>query len=606
MGQKQSKLFGSCTSPDEGVVAEQPETTEQTEQPEVPATVEGKTIDVKNPEAETLPPQAIETKEPASEPAVVASEPVVEPVAEPVAQDTTEPVVRRDPVPVPDYDGVDFCLPQYLQDMVAKLPGNSDVWKYFLSVTQIPRGSNMEGEDFRHKRIQHFLVEQAKLLGCEAIVDTGDNVIIRKPAVEGCENMETICLQCHMDMVVQKDDGVDIDLNHQALTPRIVDDYVMATGTSLGADNGIGIGLCYAILADKTIKHGPLEILVTRDEETGLYGAEALQQGILKASHCINVDSEDENAICVGCAGGETRIFTIPVIREKMPEYKKQSVILSNFTGGHTGADIDKNRANPIQIIARLLKAAEEFVDYRFISINCGTADNAIPRKCIVDLGIPSQDITIFENKMQAEWEKFRHEYLHTEIASDMTFVDSESNEECTTKDCTCKIIDVMNVIPYGPLSRVDGCPELVQASMTCAIAESKDDKLYLTCSIRANGETERNSIATKLESLAILSGIEISEPKGSYPGWEPDFNSEILGKLKEAYKEAIDVDARIFAIHAGLECGILKNKYPQMSFASVGPTVLNPHSPQEKLLISSVPNMYKVLVWCLEHIGRI
>lgn len=495
-------------------------------------------------------------------------------------------------------------LPEYIQDLQKELGEPAPVWKYMLAVTQIPRGSNMGEEMHKHLKILAFLKEKAEELGCEAIVDKGQNLIIRKPASAGSEDKPTVCLQCHMDMVVQKNDDVVINFDTDPLTPRILDGYLRATGTSLGADNGIGIAACFAILEDKTLKHGPLEILVTRDEETGLYGAQELEPGVLKAKYMINVDSEEEGAVCVGCAGGFTIHHFLNTPREAVEGYVMRNVVINNFVGGHSGVDIDLGRANPNHVMARLLTATK--VEYRMVSFECGTAHNAIPRKAAMVVAVPAADAETFAADLKKEFDLFYHEYKTIEAAA--TFECSAAADVTLlpiTVAATRQAINFLHLMPFGPIRMspiTKGTPE---TSITCAVASTADpEKLKFISSVRSFSESQKDWMYSRLKTFGEVCGMEVSEMIGSYPGWEPNVESPLTKATVAACREAFDKEPKVYAIHAGLECGLFMTKYPNLDCCSIGPELNFPHSPDERLLIESVPRFYNILVKILANLA--
>ena len=324
-----------------------------------------------------------------------------------------------------------------------------------------------------------------------------------------------MCLQCHMDMVVQKDDETVIDFDTDPLVPRIADGFLRATGTSLGADNGIGIAACFSILEDKTIKHGPLEVLVTRDEETGMYGATDLEPGLLKAQYMINVDSEEQNAVCIGCAGGFTVNMKLPLIREEVPSMKKLSLVLNNFVGGHTGCDIHLGRANPLHVMSRLL-CATGLSSYRLLEIHCGTADNAIPRKCVVEMAVPEADEAAFTKALQEEFARFQKEYKLIESSATFTITPSTSEQTPATQRCTEQFVNFLQICPFGVQRYSPSEPTEVESSMTCAIAQSSEELVQFTTSVRSSSNTQMDAMYNKLKCVCAMAGLDLSEKKAA------------------------------------------------------------------------------------------
>ena len=322
-----------------------------------------------------------------------------------------------------------------------------------------------------------------------------------------------MCLQCHMDMVVEKNDDVVIDFEKDPLTPRIVDGkWLMASGTSLGADNGIGIATCFAILEDNSIQHGPLEVLITRDEETGMFGATDLEEGILKAKYLINVDSEEENSICIGCAGGFTVNMTLPTPRESFPDSTQLTLTLNGFVGGHTGCDIDLGRANPLHVISRLLSAVHD--DYRVIAIQCGTADNAIPRKCVVSVAVATSQLDSFKKGIESAFDCFKKEYHQIEKDATLTISDNSEDRLPISKEATMQFVNFLNVCPFAVQRYSPVVKNAVETSMTCAIAKTLESSISFVASVRSSSSTQMDMMYNKLKCVVEMAGMSISEKK--------------------------------------------------------------------------------------------
>lgn len=485
-------------------------------------------------------------------------------------------------------------LPKYLEDLVNELPGDKNAWKYFFAVTQIPRGSNQEGEFFRHKKVLAFLKEAADELGHETYIDTADNLIVRVKATEGLEDKPIVCYQCHMDMVCQKTDDCPINMETDPLQPYSDGKYIRAKGTSLGADNGIGIGSCFALLADKELKHGPLEILVTRDEETGLYGAASLEPGVLKAKYLINVDSEERCQICIGCAGGFTYKVNLKAEREAVEGYAIKKLVINNTCGGHSGVQINLGRCNPVHVMARLLKSTK--INYRVVSMECGTAHNAIPRKCEALIAVPKADEAAFVEQVTAEFKNFAHEYRKIEPNATFDVTDAEAPYAPATEECTKKLINFLNIIPFGPMRMSSEVEGLVETSMILAVTKSCEASFDFIGSVRSSSGTQIEMMYRKLQCFCDVVGATLSEKIGQYPAWEPNADNLVTKVLQQAYREETKEEPLIYAIHAGLECGLFLDKYPYMECTSIGPEVHFPHSPDETLLISSVEEFIRVL----------
>lgn len=407
-----------------------------------------------------------------------------------------------------------------------------------------------------------------------------------------------------MDMVCQADDEIDIDFTKDPIIPRIDGKYLKATHTSLGADDGIGIATCFAVLADKTIKHGPLEILVTRDEETGLYGASDLEPGILKATTLINVDNEDENAICIGCAGGFNVELRLPTVRQIEEGFVPRELVLNNFVGGHSGCDIHLGRANPMHVLGRLLAALPDADAYRVLSLECGTAHNAIPRKCVARLAVRSAALEAVEAQLRAAFAAFAREYALIEPSASLSLQAVEDARPPCDRRSTQRLVGFLNACPFGPQRFSPVVEGLVETSMTCAIGTTEDlDCLKFTVSVRSSSKSQIDFMYRKLECLCAMAGMAISQRIGEYPGWDPDPESKVTKVMEKIYAQLYGKQPWVYACHAGLECGLIMQKYPGMDCTSVGPEVNFPHSPDERCLISSVPPFMEVIRRTLEEL---
>ena len=337
----------------------------------------------------------------------------------------------------------------------------------------------------------------------------------------GLEDKPSICLQCHMDMVVEKNDDVQINFETDPLTPRIVDNkWLMATGTSLGADDGIGVATCFAILADPSLKHGPLEVLITRDEETGMFGALELEPGLLRSPYLINVDSEEENALCIGCAGGFTVDCTLPVTRSADPKTAVLRITLNDFRGGHSGCDIDAGRANPLHVMGRLLTAVNPAI--RVVSIQCGTADNAIPRKCIVEIAVNPDESQQVQSEISRGFDAFRREFQRTEPAAKLEIeakpLGETVDETPIDGDASRRLLHFLNVCPFGVQRYSPAVKSDVETSLTCAIAQSSPREVGFVVSVRSSVSSQLDWTYSRLRCLADLCGMRISPRKAEFP----------------------------------------------------------------------------------------
>ena len=469
------------------------------------------------------------------------------------------------------------------------------VWKHFYSLTQIPRPSKKE------ERAILFLEKFGKDLGLETIKDGIGNIIIRKPATPGMENRKGIILQAHIDMVPQKNSDKVHDFEKDPIQPRIVDGWVYATGTTLGADNGLGLAVAMAVLESKDLVHGPVEALFTVDEETGMTGARMLQPGIIKGDILINLDSEDEGELYVGCAGGLDATATFTYKNEKTPAglagYK---LSVTGLKGGHSGMDIVLGRGNANKTIVRLLLPLIEEFGARVSSIEGGSLRNAIPREAFAHLAIAAS------NEKGAKDLVARH---LAEIKSELSAHEPDLNIVLERADLPAEVIDADTALkavlavygsPNGVERMSDAMPGLVETSNNLAIVKSENGKIQVKCLMRSSVDSAKDILAQSLGSVFKLAGAEV-EFTGGYPGWKPNMNSDILSTMKEVYKDLYGREPEVKAIHAGLECGILGGIYSNWDMISCGPTIRSPHSPDERVNIETVEKWWNYVIKVLE-----
>lgn len=472
----------------------------------------------------------------------------------------------------------------YLKELLAKLPEPKLVWKHFLNVTQIPRGSNLDPTSrVNSVKIQTALKEWTKSMGYEPYQDIGGNIIVRKPASKGFEKAPSVCVQCHMDMVTSAAEGVKIDFLKDPITPFIDGEWVRAKGTSLGADDGVGLGAALALLEDKTLIHGPLEVLITRDEETGMYGAESLEEGVIKSKLMINIDSEEENSVCIGCAGGFTVNMTLPIQRVKniVNNLKFKHLTVKNLQGGHTGVDIDKDHLSAIKVFGRMLVNLNSKI--YLVKMNCGEADNAIPSICDVIIGFLPQYENEINTVLNKQWEHIKEEY--TTIEPNMTFLNEDfvdSEKKIDSVIClsdTIKIFNFLNIYPFGPIRFSPNVKGLVETSLALPIINTSENDVVFVSSARSSSNSQMEWLYDYIKSICDLSGITLSERIAPYPGWLPEPECALTKIVVEQTKLAYNCEnPKVYAIHAGLECGLFQSKIEHLECTSIGPTVNNPH----------------------------
>ncbi len=471
------------------------------------------------------------------------------------------------------------------------------IWKNFYDLTRIPRPSKSE-----HKAVS-FIYDFGKKLGLETIKDDVGNVIIRKPATKGMERKKTVVFQSHLDMVPQKNVDKEHDFIKDPINAYVDGDWVTAEGTTLGADNGIGVAVIMSVLESIDIKHGPLEALFTVDEETGLTGASALKPGMLKGDILLNLDSEDEGELYIGCAGGINAHITFNYTAEKVNgSYIPYQVSVEGLKGGHSGLDIHLGRGNSNIILIRLLWRATFKFNIRMSDLNGGSLRNAIPREAFATILIPKDRESEFLKFIKGYESMLKVEY-HTiepdlKVLAGKTAMPTVVIDEDTHK----KIISAIYTCPNGVIRMSSDMEDLVETSSNLAVVKTEFKKVQVECLLRSSLDSAKEDLANRILSLFELAGAEV-EFDGEYPGWKPDMDSEILRLCTKVYKNKFGVVPEIKAVHAGLECGIIGGVNPGLDMISMGPTIKGAHSPDEKVHIDSVRKFWDFVKEILKHI---
>jgi dipeptidase D len=475
----------------------------------------------------------------------------------------------------------------------------NEVWENFYQLTRIPRPSHHE------EQIRKFIFDFGKSLGLETIQDEAGNVIIRKPATAGMEKRKGVILQGHLDMVPQKNSDKDHDFAKDPIETVIDGEWVRANGTTLGADNGIGVAAAMAVLASKNLAHGPVEALFTATEETGMDGAIGLKSGMLKGDILINMDSEDEGELYVGCAGGEDANVKFSFTEVPVPaESIAFKLNVTGLKGGHSGLDINLGRGNANKIFFRLLKEAYKVCGLRLASINGGNLRNAIPREAFGIVTVPYATAdklvglvagltTIIKRELSATEPTLKIELAKTEMPASL--IDEKTQLNLTHAIVAC---------PNGAIRMSDSMPGLVETSTNLAIVKSDSETktIGISCLMRSSVDSARAELGSRMESVFSLAGAKVTLT-GGYPGWKPNMESPILKTMLQVYNDKFGRIPEIKAIHAGLECGILGGTYSQWDMISFGPTIRFPHSPDEKVNIESVGKFWDFLVETLKNI---
>ena len=465
------------------------------------------------------------------------------------------------------------------------------VWEQFEAITKVPRPSKKE------ERIIEFLIDFAKSHNLEYQRDKIGNVVIRKPATAGYEERETIILQSHMDMVCEKNSDVDFDFDNEPIRAVVDGEWVRAEGTTLGADCGIGMAAAMALLLDQEAEHAPIEALFTVDEETGLTGAFNLGEGMLTGKYLLNLDSEDEGEIFIGCAGGIDTLATFTISLEPAPKnYEFYRFDVSDLVGGHSGDDINKGRANSNKITARLLLEAQQAFDGRMSYFDGGNLRNAIPREAYAVVGVPSKLKDKFEARVAQFNEEIREEFHFTEPDMRLALSPMPGVEEVLSLDSQRKLLGALVGVPNGVLAMSSAIPGLVETSTNLASVKFTDKKkVVVTTSQRSSVESAKHYAKNAVESVFALAGADVIHSDG-YPGWAPNPDSKLLKVSVECYERLFGVEPKVKAVHAGLECGLFLEKYPHLEMVSFGPTMRGVHSPDERLEIATVDKFWRHL----------
>jgi dipeptidase D len=470
------------------------------------------------------------------------------------------------------------------------------LWENFYSLTQIPRPSKHE------EKIQEFMVQFGKSLGLETERDAVGNVMIRKPATPGMENRKGIVMQGHLDMVPQKNSDTKHDFQNDPIDAWIDGDWVKARGTTLGADNGMGVAAAMAVLASKELVHGPVEALFTCDEETGMTGAFGLQGGWLKGDILLNMDSEDEGELYVGCAGGVNATIEFEYDEMIVPKgFTPYKLIVKGLKGGHSGLDINLGRGNANKLLVRFLKFATREMDIRLAEINGGGMRNAIPREAYAIVVVPTEAIADFLAAVSKYEAIYTSELKLAEPNLSFKAEETEKPKSLIDERVQDDLIDSVYACPNGTIRLSDSMPGLVETSTNLATVKSENGVIAVKCLLRSSVDSAKDDLCEQVESVFSLAGAMVSFD-GAYPGWKPNMDSAILQQMKQIYENKFGRIPEVKAIHAGLECGILGGNYPHWDMISFGPTMRFPHSPDEKVNVPTVQKFWDFLVETLKH----
>lgn len=474
------------------------------------------------------------------------------------------------------------------------------VFSIFDEINQVPRPSKKE------EKIRQYLLDFAAKHNIEVKTDAIGNVLMRKPATAGKENAPTVVLQSHMDMVCESNDK-SFDFTTQPIRTVVDGEWLRADGTTLGADNGIGMAASLAVMVDDTLVHGPVEALFTVDEETGLTGANNLGEGMIGGSILLNLDSEDDAEIFVGCAGGVDTTCLFTYKRAMAPtDFHYFRLDIAGLLGGHSGGDIHLGRANANKLLARFLFALSLEHEVSLCSIDGGNLRNAIPRAANAVFGIETsrkEQVRVAFNKYVADLEK---EYAGLETGMKLDLESVDRPEYALDHVTSQALIEALYSAPHGVISMSRDLEGLVETSTNLAAVKMQpDNKILVTTSQRSSVESRKWDIARQVEALFRLAGAEVTHGDG-YPGWAPNMNSPIMHIASEAYEELYGIKPAIKAIHAGLECGLFLQKYPHLDMVSIGPTLRDVHSPSERMHIPAVERFWGQLTRTLEKVAEL
>ncbi len=470
------------------------------------------------------------------------------------------------------------------------------IWRNFHALTQVPRPSG------HLEKIQQFLLNWAKEHNVEAFLDPAGNIVMRKPATPGYENRKVVLLQAHMDMVPQKSPESTHNFETDPIETYIEDGWVHARGTTLGSDDGIGVAAIMGVMESSDLKHGPVEALITRDEETGMYGANDLPKGELHADILMNLDSELWGKFVIGSAGGIDVTSSLEYKPVANDQQKAVHVTLKGLRGGHSGLEINEGRANANKEMVRLVRKAIAETGARLASWHGGNMRNAIPFKAEVVLALSADQVEALKELVEKQRAIIEDEYRGIEKNVEFFVEDVENPTELVPREIQDNLVDAIYACHNGVVRMIPAYPNVVETSSNLAIIDIEAGKAVIKILARSSREDMKEYVATTLESCFDMAGMK-TELSGSYGGWDPNPNSEILNLLKKVYKEQTGEEATVQADHAGLECSVILSKYPGMDVVSLGPTLLSPHTTSERFKVDTAEPFWRLLTATLEQV---
>ncbi|MEY0233694.1 beta-Ala-His dipeptidase [Providencia manganoxydans] len=471
------------------------------------------------------------------------------------------------------------------------------LWDIFAKICSIPHPSHHE------EALATHIIEWSKQKGFHVERDQVGNILIRKAATKGYENRKAVVLQAHLDMVPQKNNDTVHDFTKDPIRPYINGEWVTAEGTTLGADNGVGMASALAVLADDSVEHGPLEVLLTMTEETGMDGAFGLQAGWLQADILINTDSEEEGEIYMGCAGGVDFTVTFDLAREAIPQgYKTFTITLKGLKGGHSGGDVHLGLGNANKLLARFLAGHQEDLGLKLLEFTGGTVRNAIPREGHVIIAVPADKVTEL-TALRARYEGIlKNELAVVEPNLVLLLEETQTELQALTEDCQKRFVFFLNAAPNGVIRMSDVAKGVVETSLNEGVVTMTDKQAEVIFLVRSLIDSGKNYVVNMLTSISKLAQAKY-KAEGSYPGWQPDADSPVMHLVSETYQKLFGKTPNVMVIHAGLECGLFKKPYPDMDMVSIGPTIRGAHSPDERVHIASVGEYWKLLTAVLKAI---
>ncbi len=473
------------------------------------------------------------------------------------------------------------------------------VWRIFESMTQIPHGSGNE------TAIQNMFKAWADERGLTWKEDKVGNLLVQIPATKGYEKAAPVLIQGHVDMVCEKNAATKHDFEKDPLKLKVEGDWVTAEGTTLGADNGIGVAMGLALADDKSVAHGPVEVLLTVDEERGLTGAAGVEAGFFSARKMINLDSEEDDAIFIGCAGGRDTVFTLKNKATRAPKNSAgRKVSIGGLLGGHSGLNIHEHRGNAIKILTRALQAAAEVMEVRLVEINGGSMRNAIPREAEAKVVIAKDEGRRFKKIVDTCLQKIMAEELAGVDDGFQWKVSTVQAPRCFSLTSSINTIHLLSAIPNGVTAMSLDIAGLVESSTNLGVVKTDGSRVRVVCCSRSSVMASLEGLVAQHKAIGVGMGAEVEQPEG-YPGWKPNLKSELLAVTRNKYKAAFKKDAELLAIHAGLECGLLTEKYPDLDIVSFGPNIRGAHSPDEKVQVSSVQKIWKLFAATLEAVAK-